>query len=152
MAQSTVLTKEDIAAVVEKVTEEKLKDLRKSPTETLSEVKNMILEVDKLRDGIKGELPEQQESFDVWHQKQEIKKQAEIEKKKMDIELAKIEKDTENYKAASALIQDSFQEALLNKKKEKDEKDKTVTPKKEETENKEKESKKKTKIEGRGAI
>ncbi|MCK4733127.1 MAG: hypothetical protein KAT65_11785, partial [Methanophagales archaeon] len=111
------ITKEDL----DELMEQKLEGLKKSPKDTLKEIKEMILEVDTLRNSIKGELPEQREPFEEWHKRHELEREAAKDKAESDKKVKEIERDTERYKAIHQTLQDGIREAMSRKPKEKEE-------------------------------
>ena len=111
------ITKEDL----DELMEQKLAGLKKSPKDTLKEIKEMILEVDTLRNSIKGELPEQREPFDEWHKRHEMERETAKDKAESDKKIKEIDRDTERYKAIHETLQDGIREAMSRKPKEKEE-------------------------------
>jgi len=113
-AGGRVLTKEDLEEIVDR----KLAAAHKSPVETIKEVKNLVVELDQFRDGMAGKLPEQQESFDDWAKKQAILQAGEKQKKEMELELKRQEREAAKYGAVKSLIQGGFTSALAKVAKE----------------------------------
>ena len=132
MSNNPGLTKEDVQELMERVTNEKLKDLKpKDLAEQFKDMKNVMVAADTFRDSIKGELPEQRESYDEWHKRFTVKTAAEKEKLLMEQKLHEIDRDKASYDTASKLMAiDKIRENSKEKKKE----DKKEEPKKEKKE------------------
>jgi len=102
------LSKDDL----EEIIDHKLALTQKKPADLINETKQMVVALDQFRQSIQGELPEQRESLDEWRVKKEIELQADREKRAMELELKKQEKEAQRYAAVKSLLQGGFSSHL----------------------------------------